>query len=249
MKRISAILIAMLLVIGSNPVEAALIQISNSAPLAASNFISTGDFGPGGAFVNNNILSSSQLNGFDSSLGTLVSVVLGFETTFTLEHNLMGRNVGEPGPIRAASQGTQAMQVNFRPVGLDARRIQINPFVLGDCDNDPRESLCSTTEMLAGNFNGEFVTADILDSFVDRSLFVGYVNTLFTSHTCFGGEDTCKSTSISTWTGTVSVTYTYDDGLPDDPDPDPAPVSEPATLALVGIGLMGIGLARRRRSR
>lgn len=183
------------------------------------------------------------LDGFDSSLGTLLNVSLSFTSNWILTHEVQGEDrtggiFGEDN-IYVYGNASQTLMVDLvSPSGTTASQ---SAYQAASCsDNDGG---CSQNIGGPGVFN-DLLTFSNLSDFIDiSSVHLRAGNTIVGVSDVDDFDDYHKFVARNTWYGMATITYRYD---MHSPDPEPNPIPEPSTLALFGMGLLGLGLARKR---
>lgn len=186
------------------------------------------------------------LDGFDSSLGTLLDVSVGFDTTFRLSNSL--RVYDEPASPPFTS--------NVRGRGIGGVTVSVelvNPVGWGLLLGGVAQTVCTSSDGSCTDFDSveRDFDGNLSISPTDLSAFLGGPNTLqfallsileVAIYECpYRIYDRCISTASNYWRGELSVTYRYDDAIP--------AVPLPAAAWLFGTALLGfLGYGRRRKS-
>jgi hypothetical protein len=214
-------------------------------------------FGPGLTDFSN---ASQSLNLFDSSLGTLDSVIIsgtyGFNSTLTV--SATGPSSGSVRTESASAFGASTSSIN---AAIQALLDTAGPAIVGGVTLSPAAfdllgspqaySLASAGSVNVFSNATVHTTGTLTDTTpADLTAFEavggGLFNVLFNTITGTVVSTSAGNTSASqatTATGTVSIAYTYDTAAP----PPPTGTPEPASLALMGTGVLGIAAVLRRR--
>jgi hypothetical protein len=154
-------------------------------------------------------------------------------------------------PIFSASNDTSvssSSSANFAVELLDPISTSMSSSNLHsvDCMETNKIGLevnCSDSASSSNAFDGLLnLSAFSLDDFIGISdLLLAFTNTTSLSGTCDNNDlgDECTAYNEAFWSGSVSVSYTYN-------APPTQAVSEPSPLFLLGAGLFCLGLIRKR---
>lgn len=204
---------------------------------------------------NNSIAQNSQnrnvsLSGFDSSLGTLLGVQIGFDTNWSLTGNLQANDIDQWYNWAEQTGGSAYAGGNYSITLVDpagASNVSAEATHLS-CYNSgtwwPSNVKCSDTESDSGAFDGTMDISSIdLAEFLDDDISFNITRLLTAEITgCGDGDDYCSVTNKNNaWAGELTISYVYDVTQPEE-------VPEPGSLAMFGLGLIGLGLARRKNA-
>jgi hypothetical protein len=191
--------------------------------------------------VNADVNSSTNLtfDKFNPALGTLTGAKFTLEsstdTTAYVEVNAAEESFGEGSTDNSSSF---EVQVNTPVVGTLFGPIE--PSATAFCSTEESSS-CEDSQSDPQSFDGTFtvpINGGNIGDFVGPGTFdAELLYSAFLETGCENAE--CFHDGTISWSGTLSVEYTY----------DPVAVPEPGTLALFGVGLAGAAAARRRRKR
>ena len=210
-----------------------------------------------GYTTNNNVSDTSSrtkstyLAGFDSSLGTLNSVKITFNTTSRLWGKL---DVYDPSTclifcednVKGAGHVYSTNRIDLVNPNLGGIPANYENKHLGCSDND---GSCFDTEVVYDyNFDGTLFStsnASLLSAFINSTVRVDTYNyTRALVENCYDDEDRCRTQSDSDFWGSLSVIYDYTAPVIT-PTPGPT-VPEPGVLGLLGLGLLSLGFARKK---
>ncbi len=186
-----------------------------------------------------------NLDRFDASLGQLLDVNIWYTTDWSLSamvyaYDSRTRALTASGAGRSVSNQAIRLVDPNREVERNHEVVRTNCRDTGGCTSYANES---------GGFNGAFdLSAFSLSDFIGTdALDFRIVRTLISDLTRCGYFDTCyERNNNNAWSGSLFVSYLYDDS----PEPEVSvPVPEPSTLALLGLGLLGIGATRLGRKK
>lgn len=189
---------------------------------------------------------------FDSSLGTLTSVVMSIDsswyTTFNIDYS---GPEGDGGTISGGS--THSLQFTSY-ADTDSGTSDLGTLSAG-CSGFLPSTMGATAEChddddgngtLSGDVPTLFSFALDPNDYIGTGTFDMLFEAFASELSCYseltdseGPSPTCMYTT--SWNGSVELVYYYDEAPPEQSVP------EPGTGALLGLGLAGLGLARRRR--
>lgn len=229
--------------------QAAVITDTGSFNLGANNFNDYEQQGYDNAVSTRTDTNTVNLNGFDSSLGTLTGVSIAFDTEWSLNGKIKTWDPVDQWWIFAsehvAATGTAGSTMTAtltNPSGASEDEIR---SVTKSCSGSGSTyASCSSTTGISGSFDESLDLSSLsLAAFLDTTLVLEFERLLTAEvDSCGAGstnDDKCKMINFDNdWFGNATVTYTYDAFV--------VAVSEPGTLALFGLGLIGLGLARRK---
>ncbi len=214
------------------------------------------NFGPGPTDFSN---ASQSFNLFDSTLGSLDSVVIsgsyGFTSTVTVTNSAAGTSSGTVKAESAAGFGATAPSINtIIQTLLDTAGSAtvgsgtINPAAFDLLGSTQGYSLAAGDAVNVFSNATVHTNGPVTDTApADLAAFEagggGLSNLLFNTATGTDLSNTGGNTSavqLTTGTGTVNIFYTYDAAPPTN-------TPEPASLALIGTGVLGIATIRRWR--
>lgn len=189
-----------------------------------------------------------NLSGFDTSLGSLLSVDISFDTDYSLKAVVRGfdwyNKPMEPELIEAT--GTSAIELSVsltNPLGADDDTLTA---VTKSCSGEGTyKAKCSSSSFGDYDWDAAMDLSSIaLSAFEDTTLqfnlerlLSAEVDSCGAGTTDYGLDKCVMLNKRNEWAGSLSVTYVYD---------AVSSVPEPATLAMFGLGLMGIGFAKRK---
>jgi hypothetical protein len=225
------------------PLFALMVAMAFAAPTKAATISFDLNFGPIAVSTANGVIGS--LSNFDPDLGTLTNVQLDLEVATTGNTVDFDNEGGSGGPVTLGIGGTVTAQdagANLSALVADPAQINmgtVDPDNDGAADFIGTDSLSVTggvgmdsdsTNSSAGGVLAAFTGPNGAPGTFDVNLG-SILNTSVIASGPFGPTQTTEGT-IS---GTITVTYTYNDGIP-------TPAALPAGLALMGM----LGLRRRR---
>jgi len=194
--------------------------------------------------INSSILTFDK---FDTSLGTLTGVSITFTTTYGATVTLSVTNdelfdLPPPPPDPFFADATIGHELTGSLISTMSSPQTLSATCAGDEGaGDLDTSDCSASQSSNNNaFNGTAGLAAALTSFNGPGTF-DLTATLTSALSPRPREfvDNSTGTLQANWNGSVSVVYTYDNGV--------AAVPEPLSVYLLAAGLGGIALSRRRR--
>lgn len=229
--------------------HAGVISDTASFNLGSNNFYDYEQQGSNNPVTTRTNTATINLDGFDSSLGTLTGVSIAFDTDWSLNGTIQAWDHIDQWwflvPEHVAASGTAGSTMTAtlsNPSGASEDEIR---SVTRSCSGSGSFSAsCSSTTGISGSFNDSLdLTSLSLAAFLDTTLVLEFERELTAEvDSCGAGshnDDRCRMQNFGNdWLGNATVTYTYDALA--------VAVSEPGTVALFGIGLIGLGLARRR---
>ena len=245
MNRMLTVAVAAAAVLGSVAAQATTITTA----------VQTIQFGPGPTDFTN---ASQNLNLFDSSLGTLASVVIsgtyGFNSTVTVANGAAESSSGTvktesgSGFSSGVSSINSVIQALLDTVGsVTIGSSTLNPAAFDLLGSTQSYSLASggSAQVFSNasvHTNGPVTDTTPADLAAFEANGGGLFDVLFNTITGTDLSNTGGNTSAqqsTTATGTVSIYYTYNTPTTNSP--------EPASLALMGTGVIGIAAVLRRR--
>ncbi len=230
----------------------ALLQLSAHAASITQTAIINNASLPATASEDRNLLFSG-LSMFDSTLGVLESVELGFDVTYNTQFTITGvQVVDETLSHSLTSDALFMLNLGFpysSSVGFDPDFLVANSG-FNSCSGEAFSPACTDTSFfnLSDQVSQQKLYTSNLDFYTgtgDRYLFL----TLFATDLSFGGEFGDQYNNVyfgnagldgfTNLSATVNLTYNY----------TPSPVPVPASIFLFGSGLTGfIVAARKKRS-
>ncbi len=243
MKKYILIITTALVIAGVSNLHATPMSYSNHGTFGFKSHLLSDDLDKGGEYHIDG--QKIQINGFDSSYGTLVGVSINYQSRWSLGAQVAA---GDSFDLKGAREWTQgfAFAASSMNIGLldpfgdwDNR---INLLIGGCSDSGSSSAKCSSEYTTGGSFNGD-LNSNLpgLNHFVDSYLTIGVIRELWVKAFTWDNDSRVHATNTNNeWEGRVTVTYTYDQ------KPN-APVPEPATMLLFGSGLIGlVGLRRKK---
>lgn len=200
----------------------------------------------GNAITSQTSTTSLNINGFDSSLGTLTGVEITFDTSWALNGRIEGWDTHNSkwfwDYVDGAGTASSTMEVSLtNPASSEEGKIS---SVTSSCNGVGwNGAYCTESNGISGDFNDSLdLSAISLNNFLDTTLVLEFEKELTAEVTSCGtwvsDDDKCRMTNYNnSWLGGIAVTYTYDEFV--------VAVPEPSSLALFGLGLIGLGFARR----
>lgn len=189
--------------------------------------------------------TSVYLDGFDSSLGSLIGVNAWFNTNYSLYNSFSVRDPStgffSEDNVRGNGGGHHNLRVDLVDPSGGANSSYAS--ISHGCSDD--DGYCSRNSSRSGGFSQNLAIYAPLSAFVDRGLnsvrfdMSNYLRSFIGG--CYDTEDICRSTSSNYWSGVMNIKYTYEERV----DP-PTSLPEPGSLLLLGLGLLGLAVARKK---
>lgn len=210
-----------------------------AAPASAAIITQTQTQGFGFASLNGT--TTVSFNGFNSSLGTLLEVVVSFSAQMSLASTAVvnpagsGNTLaGSPNPISAI--GSLTLTSSSLTFFTTLTSNLATPGFTGTVFDNQTNTLGTATGPLSSS-SGSITNPLLLSQYIGGPSLVSLT---MTSTGTQGGSVPSNVFTSNTGNseGSMTVVYRYNDGVS---------TPEPATMAVLGAGLLALGVARRKR--